>query len=476
MPAMAQSQLPTFPNGATSVRQKSEVPGVPAPYLPHDLRAVPEVPASQVPETSSPRGGCNVIVNGEFETGDFTGWTIQDIDTPPVVTNTNAHSGTYSAFAGGHPPQFCGFGNEIAGDSSFYQQFTVPASGGTLSFWHWECTTDSITFDWQDAYITDSKGNLLQIIFHQCSNAQTWINTVVDLAPYAGQTVRIEFLVHEDTGVGDLTGMYVDDAEVLCGAPSPTPTATPSCTPIVVTGSITNGDPTQVHRVFRSGTASTCGAPGSCSILSAGAIHYNAYTFTNTSGSTQCVTVDMNTSCIGTNNIFTVAYLESFDPNNICTNYLADEGLSPTPANQFSFNLDHGQTVVLVVSEVTSGAGCPSYTMTVSGVCVSGTPTPTPTPTATPTPTPTPGGITLTASGRRVQGRHTVDLSWSGSNAASVDIYRDGVVIATVPNNGAYKDFIGVRGGNVRYTYKVCDAGTQNCSNEVTVRFGGPPL
>ena len=105
-----------------------------------------------------------------------------------------------------------------------------------------------------------------------------------------------------------------------------------------------------------------------------------------------------------------------------------------------------------------------------------GTPTPTPTPTATPTPTPTPGAITLSAHGRRVQGRHTVDLSWSGSNAANIDIYRNGVVIATVANNGAYKDFIGVRGGNARYTYKVCDVGTQNCSNEVTVRFGGPPL
>jgi hypothetical protein len=104
------------------------------------------------------------------------------------------------------------------------------------------------------------------------------------------------------------------------------------------------------------------------------------------------------------------------------------------------------------------------------------TATPTPTPTATPTPTPTPGSITLRASGRRVQHRQTVDLTWSGSNAANIDIYRDGVVIATVPNNGSYKDFIGVRGGNARYTYKVCDAGTANCSNEVTVRFGGPPL
>jgi hypothetical protein len=103
-------------------------------------------------------------------------------------------------------------------------------------------------------------------------------------------------------------------------------------------------------------------------------------------------------------------------------------------------------------------------------------PTPTPTPTPTVTPTPTPSGITLSAHGRRVQGRHTVDLTWSPVTSANIDIYRNGVVIATVPNTGSYKDFIGVRGGNARYTYKVCEAGTQNCSNQVTVRFGGPPL
>src|SRR6266566_2298842 len=87
-----------------------------------------------------------------------------------------------------------------------------------------------------------------------------------------------------------------------------------------------------------------------------------------------------------------------------------------------------------------------------------------------------PGAITLSAHGRRVQGNHTVDLVWSGATSADIDIYRDGGMIATVPNTGSYKDFIGVRGGNARYTYKVCEAGTQNCSNEVIVRFGAPPL
>ena len=45
------------------------------------------------------------------------------------------------------------------------------------------------------------------------------------------------------------------------------------------------------------------------------------------------------------------------------------------------------QTLVVVVSEVTPDAGCPGYTVTITGSC--GTPSPTPTATATPTPTPT---------------------------------------------------------------------------------------
>src|SRR5205823_6237902 len=156
-----------------------------------------------------------VIQNGGFETGDFTGWIIDGHINDPVVTNTQAHSGTFSAFSGGNPQQntFCEENNnEPLGDSSFYQQFTVPAGASTLSFWHKDCTNDSITFDWQDAYITDSNGNILQTIFHVCDTAD-WTNQTVDMSPYAGQTVRIKFLVHQDgfNPPGDTTGMWVDD-------------------------------------------------------------------------------------------------------------------------------------------------------------------------------------------------------------------------------------------------------------------------
>src|SRR5215510_7685360 len=107
------------------------------------------------------------------------------------------------------------------------------------------------------------------------------------------------------------------------------------------------------------------------------------------------------------------------------------------------------------------------------------TSTPTPTATATPsvtptaTPTVTPGQITLSARGYKVQGQQRVDLSWNGATSNSIDVYRNGVLIATVPNiPGFYTDNIGARGKGT-YTYRVCDAGTQHCSNEATVKFGG---
>jgi len=98
------------------------------------------------------------------------------------------------------------------------------------------------------------------------------------------------------------------------------------------------------------------------------------------------------------------------------------------------------------------------------------TPTPTATPTATATPTPTPGQITLTARGYKVHGRQTVDLSWSGATSTNVDIYRNGVLIVTTANDGFYTDPVGGR-GHATYTYQVCNAGSQTCSNQATVTF-----
>jgi hypothetical protein len=78
--------------------------------------------------------------------------------------------------------------------------------------------------------------------------------------------------------------------------------------------------------------------------------------------------------------------------------------------------------------------------------------------------------IQLQASGRKVGGIDTSRLTWSGATSSNIDVYRDGIVIATVSNMGTYTDSTGTT-GRARFTYNVCEAGTQTCSNEVTVRF-----
>jgi len=63
-----------------------------------------------------------------------------------------------------------------------------------------------------------------------------------------------------------------------------------------------------------------------------------------------------------------------------------------------------------------------------------------------------------------------VDLSWSVASSPNIDIYRNGVVVATTGNDGFYTDSPGGR-GPATYTYQVCNEGTQTCSNQVTVTF-----
>jgi YVTN family beta-propeller protein len=179
--------------------------------------------------TPPPPRGCDsgIIVNGGFESGNFTGWTIDGNLNPPVVTMENPHTGSFSALAGSTSPV------GADGESSFFQQFTVPPNGATLTFSHWDFTMGDgdIRFHWQDAYITDSAGNILLTILHQCLNTQEWTTEEVDLSPFAGQTVRIKFLVNQDDFfTSNPTAMYVDDVALMvpCASPTPPPTATPT--------------------------------------------------------------------------------------------------------------------------------------------------------------------------------------------------------------------------------------------------------
>ncbi|MBA4158545.1 MAG: S8 family serine peptidase [Gemmatimonadetes bacterium] len=79
--------------------------------------------------------------------------------------------------------------------------------------------------------------------------------------------------------------------------------------------------------------------------------------------------------------------------------------------------------------------------------------------------------IALSGTGSKVQGRWRADLSWTpAGTSTNIDVFRNGSKIATATNNGSFVDQTNFRGGG-SLTYKVCEAGTSTCSNEITINF-----
>jgi subtilisin len=125
-----------------------------------------------------------------------------------------------------------------------------------------------------------------------------------------------------------------------------------------------------------------------------------------------------------------------------------DGGTSMAQNPSHTYAADSTYTVSLTVTDDDGTTGYTSQSVTVS----SG------------------GGFTLSVSAYKVKGIKYADLTWSGATSVNVDVYRDGSAIATTVNDGLYTDGpLGKGGGSG--TYKVCEAGTNTCSNEVAVSW-----
>jgi Carboxypeptidase regulatory-like domain/HYR domain len=146
-----------------------------------------------------------------------------------------------------------------------------------------------------------------------------------------------------------------------CGCPTQT-----------VSGSLAAGDTTMTGRLGRNAVASSCGTLKACPGPIAGDTlqhRYDLYTFTN-GPTAACATITTTTNCgvLAANQIITVAYLGSFNPANMCTNYIGDPGGSPTPTNSFKVDVPANGVLVINVHEIASGGGCSGYTVNVDGL------------------------------------------------------------------------------------------------------------
>jgi subtilisin family serine protease len=75
--------------------------------------------------------------------------------------------------------------------------------------------------------------------------------------------------------------------------------------------------------------------------------------------------------------------------------------------------------------------------------------------------------VALEVTMHKVRSTRYAELRWTGSAAPTVDIYRNGGLLTSTANSGAYTDIPGGK-GNSAVRYRVCEAGTTRCSDEVT--------
>jgi Proprotein convertase P-domain len=139
--------------------------------------------------------------------------------------------------------------------------------------------------------------------------------------------------------------------------------------PGAFSGAITGAEPKQTGRLNITGTNSTCAALAPCP-AAADALPraYTAHTFTNATTNALCVTAALNSSCGGAAALFAAAYQSSFDPMNICSNYLADIGDLAAPFGWFSFTVPAETAFVVVVHAFSADANCPAYELKVTGL------------------------------------------------------------------------------------------------------------
>ena len=149
--------------------------------------------------------GTTVIVNGGFETGDYTGWTRAGTTSIAGVF----HSGALSAMVGGSSP--------TNGDSSIAQSFVAPAAGGTLSFFYNLKCPDSIYFDWATATLRDNTaGSTATLLPHVCSNNNRWVQVSSSLV--GTHSYSLTLVSHDDNYPGDATYTLYDDVAVSAPA------------------------------------------------------------------------------------------------------------------------------------------------------------------------------------------------------------------------------------------------------------------
>jgi hypothetical protein len=148
------------------------------------------------------------------------------------------------------------------------------------------------------------------------------------------------------------------------------PTCTGGADQTIPLSSLTAADLTQGDRLGRDSLPSSCAGKTCPGGGFAGTKFYKTYNFTNSAAVPACITVTINAALGGAGDIESAAYLNTYNPANLCQNYLGDSGVvglgTTLPNASYSFTVPAQSNFVIVVN--TTGTTTSSqFSGTVSG-------------------------------------------------------------------------------------------------------------
>jgi hypothetical protein len=170
---------------------------------------LPGFPANaSAPAGPSAPGACSELLrNGNFESQSAY-WAEEGSPGTELITLDHPRTGSYSAYLGG----------VLSSDHRIRQQITLPAGQMvTLHFWSLQETLEQAPSldDYLAVRLLDQNGLQLAEVAQYGVDPDlplAFEPFTVYLAPYAGKTVQLQFLVHN--GQSDKTWYFVDDVSV----------------------------------------------------------------------------------------------------------------------------------------------------------------------------------------------------------------------------------------------------------------------
>lgn len=153
-------------------------------YLPMTVHVPPPPPA---------------LVNGDFEAGE-TGWTAASDDGHQIIRTdmpVGARSGQRAAWLGGTY-------NDI---TSITQEVTISSAAPYLVYWYYLASADFCGYDEAHIFIGPHRVQSFEL----CDDTDThgWVRGVIDLRPYTGQTLDLQFRAETDWSLN--SNFFVDD-------------------------------------------------------------------------------------------------------------------------------------------------------------------------------------------------------------------------------------------------------------------------